>query len=85
MAFVEAAVKLARVMVALAAKSLSSPVLTSVALRANVLKAAVLTSAALRAMFFAAVMLTPYTFVRFRRKNFTHFAPDKEDARYGCS
>ena len=77
MAFVEAAVNLARPMVALAAKSLSSP---------SVLKATVLTSAALRAkLFFAAVVLTPWTFMRFRRKNFTHFAPDKEDARFGCS
>ena len=49
---------LARVMVALAAKSPSSPVLTSVALRASIFAAAVLTSVALGALIFAAVVLT---------------------------
>ena len=90
MAFVEAAVNLARVMVAVAAKSLSPPVWTSVALRATVFKAAVwtsaalraivfaaavLTSAALRATVFAAAVLTLWTFLCVPGKNFTHFAP----------
>ena len=85
MAFVDAAVNLARVMVAVSAKSLSPPVLTSAALRASVFAAAVLTSAALRASVFAAVVLTLSTFLRVRGQNFTHFAPDKEDTRSGCS
>ena len=85
MALVQAAVNLARVMVAVAAKSLSPPMLTSVALRAGVFNVAVLTTAALRAMFYAAGMMTPWMLPRLLRKNFTHFAPDKEDARYGCS
>ena len=75
MAFVDAAVNLARVMVAVAAKSLSPPVWTSVALRATVFAAAVLTSAALRAMVFTAAVLTLWTFLRVPGKNFTHFAP----------
>ena len=58
MAFVDAAVNLARVMATVSAKSLSPPVWTSGALRASVFKAAVLTSAALRAMVYAAVVLT---------------------------
>ena len=90
MAFVDAAVNLARVMVAVAAKSLSPPVWTSVALRATVFKAAVwtsaalgaivfaaavLTSAALRATVFAAAVLTLWTFLCVPGQNFTHFAP----------
>ena len=58
-AFVEAAVSVARVMVAFAAISLLSPVLASVALRASIFDAAVLASVALRALIFAAVVLTP--------------------------
>ena len=61
MAFVDAAVNLARVMAAVSAKSLSPPVWTSGALRASVFAAAVLTlwtSAALRAIVFAAAVLT---------------------------
>ena len=85
MALVQAAVNLARVMVAVAAKSLSPPMLTSVALRAGVFNAAVLTTAALRAMVYAAVMMTPWMLLRLRRKNFTHFAPDIEDTRFGCT
>ena len=91
MAFVDAAVNLARVLAAVSAKSLSPPVWTSVALRASVFKAAVLTPAALRATVFAAVVLTPvalramvfaaavltlWTFLCVPgRQNFIHFAP----------
>ena len=58
MAFVDAAVNLARVMAAVSANTHSPPVWTSVALRASVFEAAVLTPAALRALVFAAVVLT---------------------------
>ena len=83
MAFVDAAVNLARVMVAVLAMSLMPPVWTSVALRANVFMAAVLTLAdAFRATVFEAAVWTP-------GRNFTHFAPrqpasrnvDKEDRK----
>ena len=70
MAFVDAPVNLARVMVAVAAKSLSPPMLTSAALRATV---------------FAAAVLTLWTFLCVPGQNFTHFAPrrnvDKEDRK----
>ena len=90
MAFVDAAVNLARVMAAVSAISLLPPVWTSVALRATAFKAAVwtsaalraivfaaavLTSAALRAVVFAAAVLTLWTFLCVPGQNFTHFAP----------
>ena len=58
MAFVDAAVNLARVMAAVSAISLLPPVWTSVALKTSFFAAAVLTPAALRAMVFAAAVLT---------------------------
>ena len=57
-AFVEAAISLARVMIAISANFLVSPMLTFVALAATVFKAIVLASAAQTAVVFAAVVLT---------------------------
>ena len=91
MALVQTAVNFARVMAAVFANPLPSPVWTSltlragefaaavwtyVALRALVFAAAVLAPVALTAVVFAAVVLTLQTFLcRPRRQNFTHVAP----------
>ena len=88
MALVQTAVHLARVMAAVFASALESPVWTSIALTAGVFQAAVWTSialtadvfhnavqtpAALTALVFAEVVLTLHTFLcRPRRQNFTH-------------
>ena len=90
MAFVDAAVNLARPMVAVLAKFLMLPVWTSVAFRANVFTAAVLTLAeAFRATLFDAALWTPGKIcshstlsasesavaVLTPGQNYTHFAP----------
>ena len=91
MALVQTAVNFARVMAAVFANPLPSPVWTSLALRAGEFAAAVWTYVALRALVFAAAVLAPVsltavvfaavvltlqTFLcRPRRHNFTHVAP----------
>ena len=91
MALVQTAVNFARVMAAVFANPLPSPVWTSLALRAGEFAAAVWTYVALRALVFAAAVLAPValtavvfaavvltlqTFLcRPRRQNFTHVAP----------
>ena len=89
MAFVDAAINLARPMVAVLAKFLMLPVWTSVAFRANVFTAAVLTLAeAFRATLFDAAVWTPGKIcthsalsaiepvaVLTHGQNYTHFAP----------
>ena len=98
MAFVDAAVNLARPMVAVLAKFLILPVWTSVALRANVFTAAVLTLAeAFRATLFDAAVWTPGKIcihsaliavesavaVLTRAQNCTHFASRRNAERTG--
>ena len=76
MALVQTAVHLARVMAAVFANALESPVWTSIALTAGVFDNAVQTPAALTALVFAEVVLTLHTFLcRPGRQNFTHVAP----------
>ena len=89
MAVVDAAINLARVMVAVLAMSLMLPVWTSVAFRANVFTAAVLTLAeAFMATLFDAAVWTPEKIcthsalsaigpvaVLTPAQNYTHFAP----------
>ena len=90
MAFVDAAVNLARVMVAVLAMSLMLPVWTSVAFRANIFTAAVLTLAeAFRATLFDSAVWTSgkicthsaLSAIEFAvavltpAQNYTHFAP----------
>ena len=76
MALVQTAVNFARVMAAVFADPLESPVWTSIALTAGVFDNAVQTPAALTALVFAEVVLTLHTFLcRPRRQNFTHVAP----------
>ena len=88
MALVQTAVNFARVMAAVFANPLPSPVWTSLALRAGEFAAAVWTYVALRALVFAAAVLAPVALTavvfaavvltlqaflcRPRRQNFTH-------------